>query len=66
VTKIQLPSFAIPVFGLPAISVPTSVVGGLPMGVQIVGPRFREDLIMDAAEVIEAHCPMPTPVDPRF
>jgi amidase len=66
ITKIQLPSFAIPVLGLPAISVPTGVVDGLPMGVQIVGPRFREDLIMDAAEIIEAHCPMPTPVDPRF
>ena len=43
-----------PVLGLPAISVPTGLVNGLPMGVQIVGPRFREDLVMDAAEVIEA------------
>jgi amidase len=39
---------------------------GLPMGVQIVAPRFREDLLLDAAEIIEARCPMPTPIDPRF
>ena len=26
---------------------------GLPVGVQIVGQRFREDLILDACEVIE-------------
>jgi amidase len=64
--KLQMPSFAIPVLGLPAISVPTGLVDGLPMGVQIVGPRFREDLVMDAAEVIEAHSPMATPLDPRF
>ena len=26
---------------------------GLPAGVQIIGRRFREDLILDAMEVIE-------------
>jgi amidase len=62
----QMPSFAIPVLGLPAISVPTGMSDGLPMGVQIVASRFREDLLLDAAEVIEAHCPMATPVDPQF
>jgi hypothetical protein len=35
------------------------------MGVQIIGPRFREDLVLDAAEVIEARCPPMTPIDPR-
>jgi amidase len=66
VRKMQMPSFAIPVLGLPAISVPTGIVDGLPTGVQIVGPRFREDLILDAADIIEANCPMPTPIDPKF
>ena len=64
--QVQMPSFTIPVLGFPAISVPTGVNDGLPMGVQIVAPRFREDLLLDAAEIIEARCPMPTPVDPRF
>lgn len=62
----QIPSFTIPVLGFPAISVPTGSPEGLPMGVQIVAPRFREDLLLDAAEAIEAQCPMPTPIDPRF
>jgi amidase len=35
------------------------------MGVQLTAPRFREDLLFDAAEVIEAHCPSMTPIDPR-
>lgn len=64
--EVQMPSFAIPVLGLPAISVPTGTSDGLPMGVQIVAPRFREDMLLDAAEIIEARCPMPTPIDPRF
>ncbi len=56
-----------PLLGLPGVSVPTGLTeDGLPMGVQIIGQRWREDLALDAAEAIEAGCPMPTPVDPRF
>ena len=51
--------FAIPVIGLPGVSVPTGLTeAGLPMGVQVVAPRFREDLALDAAEAIEARCAM--------
>jgi amidase len=57
--------FGVPVLGLPAVSVPTGVAGGLPMGVQIIGRRFREDMVLDAAQVIEARCPPFTPIDPR-
>ena len=55
--KAQLPQLAIPVLGLPAANVPTGEHNGLPMGVQIVAGRFREDLILEAAEIIEAHGP---------
>jgi amidase len=61
----QIMQLAIPVLGLPAVSVPTGVVNGLPMGVQIVAGRFREDLCLEAAAAIEARAPMPTPLDPR-
>ena len=54
---------AVPVLGLPAVAVPTGVADGLPMGVQIVGPRFREDLCLAAAEAIEARAGALTPVD---
>lgn len=65
VMRAQESQFAVPVLGLPAVSVPTGLAGGLPMGVQLIGPRFREDLVFEAAEVIEAHCPPMTPIDPR-
>ena len=57
---------AVPVLGLPAVAVPTGVVDGLPMGVQIVGPRFREDLCLAAADAIEARAAMLTPIDPAW
>jgi len=33
--------------------VPTGIHHGVPIGVQIIGPRFREDLCLDAAQAIE-------------
>jgi amidase len=61
----QRPQFPPAVLGLPAISVPTGIVDGVPIGVQLIAGRFREDLCLDAAEAIEARAPMPTPIDPR-
>jgi len=65
VIRAQESMFAVPMLGLPAVSMPTGLAGALPMGVQLIGPRFREDLVLDAAEVIEARCPPLTPIDPR-
>ena len=56
---------AIAMLALPGLAVPLGQVGGLPMGVQLVGPRFREDLLLDAGEVIEARQGVRTPIDPR-
>ncbi|MEM9105465.1 MAG: amidase family protein [Pseudomonadota bacterium] len=39
--------------GLPAGNVSANYNDGLPVGVQIVGRRFREDLILDACEAVE-------------
>jgi amidase len=41
------------------------VANGLPTGVQIIGDAFREDLCLDAAEVVEANVGVLTPIDPR-
>jgi amidase len=47
-------SVAVNYLGLPAGVVPAGRAAGLPAGVQIIGRRFREDLILDAMEAIES------------
>jgi aspartyl-tRNA(Asn)/glutamyl-tRNA(Gln) amidotransferase subunit A len=43
------------VWGLPAISVPCGFTkGGLPIGVQIAGPHWREDLVLRLARAYES------------
>jgi aspartyl-tRNA(Asn)/glutamyl-tRNA(Gln) amidotransferase subunit A len=42
------------VWGLPAISVPSGFTqGGLPIGLQIAGPHWREDLVLRLAYAYE-------------
>lgn len=54
------------VLGLPALQVPVGTHGVLRTGVQIMAPRFREDLTLDAGEVIEAAEGPVTPIDPAW
>jgi Asp-tRNA(Asn)/Glu-tRNA(Gln) amidotransferase A subunit family amidase len=54
--------FVLPVLGLPGLAVPTAPVDGLPMGVQVVSRRYREDVCLDAGEIIEAHLGACTPL----
>ncbi|MCD0449750.1 hypothetical protein LO762_11190 [Actinocorallia sp. API 0066] len=61
----QWPMIAVPVLGFPAVSVPTGQDTGLPIGVQLIGGRFTEDLLLDTAAAIEAHSGFGTPIDPR-
>jgi amidase len=51
--------------GLPAVAVPILEFEGLPQAVQIIGPRFREDLCLDAATAIESRTPPLTPISAR-
>jgi amidase len=61
----MMPSYVVPRLGLPGLAVPTGLSDGLPTGVQLIAGRFREDLVLDAAEAIEAaHQPI-TPINPR-
>ena len=39
--------------GLPAISIPCGLSEGLPVGFQVIGPAFSENLILDAAHALE-------------
>ena len=51
--------------GLPSVAIPIHVVDGLPQGIQLIGPRYHEDLCFDAAEVIEQQQGALTPIDAR-
>jgi amidase len=56
---------AVNALGLPAVSLPVGVADGLPQAVQVIGPRYREDLCLDAGQAIEASLGAITPIDPR-
>jgi amidase len=49
----QAPLLGTAMMGLPGLAVPTGVVNGLPVGVQLSTWRFREDLALRAGELIE-------------
>ena len=52
--------------GLPSACVPAGkdAKTNLPIGVLLNGQRLRDDLCLEAAEVIEAKLGLPTPIDP--
>jgi amidase len=50
--------------GLPSVALPTGVADGLPTGIQVYADLWREDLCLEAAEIIEAGVECPTPIDP--
>ncbi|MEJ8853094.1 amidase family protein [Variovorax robiniae] len=62
VWKAQMTMIALPLTGLPALTVSTGMVGNSPVGVQLVAGRFREDLCLAAGEAIEARGVPPMPV----
>jgi amidase len=45
---------AVSVLGLPAAVTPAGLLDGHPVGVQLIGSRYREDTCLDAAAAIEA------------
>ena len=51
--------------GLPSVALPAGSAGGLPQGVQLIGPRYREDLCLAAAQAIEDRLGVITPIEPR-
>ena len=57
---------AVNALGLPAVAQPVGIGDGLPQAVQIIGPRYREDLCLDAAAALEERVGIGTPIDPKW
>ncbi|WNJ99230.1 amidase family protein [Thalassospiraceae bacterium LMO-JJ14] len=64
VIEAQMTQVALPVMGVPSLTVTLDMGEAAPLGVQLVGPRYREDVILDAGAVLERARPLTTPVDP--
>jgi amidase len=58
-------AIAVNALGLPAVAVPVGVADGMPQVVQVIGPRYREDLCLEAAAALEDALGVITPIDPR-
>lgn len=56
---------AVNALGLSAVALPVGIQVGLPQAVQVIGPRYREDLCLDAGQAIEDRLDIITPIDPR-
>lgn len=54
ILRAQSPLISTAILGLPGLSVPVGLADGVPVGVQLVAGRFREDLCLAAGEAIEA------------
>lgn len=62
VWQAQMPMVGLPVTGLPALTLTTDIDEAVPVGIQIVANRFREDCCLLAAEQIEQRSPaLPMP-----
>ena len=65
VMEAQLLQIATPFMGLPGLTVSTGMTGDTPVGVQLIGGRYREDVLFRAGEVISAAGAPQSPIDPR-
>ncbi|CUH65870.1 Glutamyl-tRNA(Gln) amidotransferase subunit A [Thalassovita gelatinovora] len=62
----QLIQRALPVIGVPALSVATGEADHRPVGVQLIGPRFREDILLAAGQDIENAGNVPVVTTPNW
>jgi aspartyl-tRNA(Asn)/glutamyl-tRNA(Gln) amidotransferase subunit A len=52
--------------GLPGLSIPCGFAGGLPVGLQLIGPHFSEGLLLNAAHRYQLETDWHRRVPPAF
>ena len=57
-------TIAVNAFGLPAVALPVAIADDLPQSVQLIGPRYRRHLCLDAAAALGYSLGITTPIDP--
>jgi amidase len=57
VWEAQLTQIGLPFMGLPGLAVAMGSAGDAPVGVQLLAARYREDILLDAGQAIEAAGP---------
>ncbi len=66
ILEAQLVQRGVPAIGIPALSVAMGEVENRPVGVQLLGPRFREDILLAAGLDLENAIGTPTVADPDW
>jgi Asp-tRNA(Asn)/Glu-tRNA(Gln) amidotransferase A subunit family amidase len=62
--QIMRMAMAVNTLGLPAVALPVGIQDSLPQAAEVIGPRYREDMCLDAAAAIEEQVGILTPIDP--
>lgn len=52
------------IYGNPAVSIPAGTIDGLPVGLQVLAPHHRDDLLFDVALSVERNRPWPLVAPP--
>ena len=60
IMEAQLTQRALPILGLPGLAVATDLLGNIPVGVQLIAGRYREDILIAAGTDIERASPVVT------
>ncbi len=66
ILEAQMIQIALPFIGMPGMTVTTGSSKDSPLGIQLIAARFREDILFDAARIIEAGNPSIAVVNPTF
>jgi len=62
----NVPLLAASTLGLPGLAAPATLADGVPVGVQLIGPRYGEEVLLAAGAAIGARQQVMTgPIDPR-